>query len=52
MTYACIAEYCKNVPGYGGVVCYQPEDDCDGDEVGGEWEWVGEGKAGLLQGKK
>jgi hypothetical protein len=31
-------------------VCYQPEDDCDIDEVGDEWEWVGEGKAGLLQG--
>ena len=27
-------------------------DDCDSDEVGDEWEWVGEGKAGLLQGKK
>ena len=52
MTYACIAEYYKNVPGDDGVVCYQPEDDCDSDEAGDEWEWVGEGKAGLLQGKK
>jgi hypothetical protein len=52
MTYACIAEYYKNVPGLDRVVCYQPEDDCDSDEVGDEWEWVGEGKAGLLQGKK
>jgi hypothetical protein len=30
------------------VVCYQPEDDCGSDEAGDEWEWVGEGKAGLL----
>ena len=31
----------------------QPEDDCDSDELGDEWEWVGKGKAGLLlQGKK
>jgi hypothetical protein len=52
MTYACIAEYYKNVPGLDGVVCYQPEDDCDSDEAGDEWEWVGEGKAGLLQRKK
>mgnify|MGYP006166535661 FL=1 len=52
MTYACIAEYYKNVPGLDGVVCYQPEDDCDSDEAGDEWEWVGEGKTGLLQGKK
>ena len=29
MMYACIAEYYKNVPGDDGVVCYQPEDDCD-----------------------
>jgi hypothetical protein len=36
MTYACIAEYYKNVPGLDGVVCYQPEDDCDIDEVGDE----------------
>ncbi len=52
VTYACIAEYYKNVPGLDRVVCYQPEDDCDSDEAGDEWEWVGEGKAGLLQGKK
>jgi len=53
MTYACIAEYYKKLPGLlNGVVCYQPEDDCDIYEAGDEWEWVGEGKAGLLQGKK
>ena len=51
MMYACIAEYYKNVPGKDGVVCYQPEDDCDSDVPGDEWEWVGDGKAGLLQGK-
>jgi hypothetical protein len=43
MTYACIAEYYNNDPGCDGVVCYQPKDDCDGDEPGDEWEWVGEG---------
>ena len=53
MTYVCIVEYYKNDPGYNGVVCYQPEDDCDSDEPGNEWEWVGKGKAELLlQGKK
>ena len=52
MSYAYIAEYIKNDPGCDGVVCYQPEDDCDSDEAGDEWEWVSEGKAGLLQGKK
>ena len=30
-----------------GVMCYKPDDDCDSDEPGDEWEWVGEGKAGL-----
>ena len=48
MTYACIAEDYKNDPGCDGVVCYQREDDCDSDEAGDEWEWVGEGKAGLM----
>ena len=38
MTYACIVEYYKNAPGLDGVVCYQPEDDCDSDEPGVEWE--------------
>jgi hypothetical protein len=52
MTYVCIAEYYKNVPGLDGVVCYQPKDDCDSDKAGDEWEWVGEGKVGLFQGKK
>ncbi len=52
LTYACIVEYYKNDPGCDGVVCYQSDDDCDSDEAGGEWEWVGEGKAGLLWGKK
>ncbi len=51
MTYACIAEYYKNVQGKDRVVCYQPEDDCGSDVPGDEWEWVGDGKAGLLQGK-
>jgi len=52
MTYACIAEYYKNDPECDGVVCYQPDDDCGSDEPGDEWEWVGKGKEGLLQGKK
>jgi hypothetical protein len=30
----------------------RPEDDCDSDKPGDEWEWVGEGEAGLLPGKK
>jgi hypothetical protein len=51
MTYACIAEYCKNVPGLDGVVCYQPEDDCDSDKAGDEWEWVGKVKQGCCRGK-
>jgi hypothetical protein len=51
MTYACIAEYYKNVPGLDGVVCYQPEDDCDSDEAGDEWEWVGKVKQGCCRGK-
>jgi hypothetical protein len=39
MKYACSAEYYKNYPGCDGVVCYyQPEDDCDSDEPGDEWE--------------
>jgi hypothetical protein len=49
MTYACIAEYYKNQSGINGdgVMCYKPDDDCDSDGPGDEWEWVGEGKAGL-----
>ena len=49
MTYACIAEYYKNQSGINrdGVMCYKPGDDCDSDEPGDEWEWVGEGKAGM-----
>jgi hypothetical protein len=52
-TLACIAEYFKNDPGRDGVQFYWPEDDCDSEDPGDEWEWVGTGKEGLLrQGKK
>ena len=38
-TLACIAEYYKNDPGRDGVKCYWPEDDCDSEDPGDEWEW-------------
>ena len=49
MTYARIVEYYKNQSGINGdgVMCYKPNDNCDSDEPGDEWEWVGEGNAGL-----
>ena len=49
MTYVCIAEYYKNQSGINGdgVMCYKPDDDCNSDEPGDEWEGVGEGKVGL-----
>jgi hypothetical protein len=40
MTYVCIVEHYKNVPGLDGVVCYQPKDDCDSDEAGMNGNWL------------
>ncbi len=45
-TYLCIAEYYKDHPNEGGVRFFMPDDDCDSEDTGNEWEYVGTGKAG------
>ncbi len=46
-TYLCIAEYYKDHPNEGGVRIFMPDDDCDSEDPGNEWEYVGTGKAGV-----
>jgi hypothetical protein len=45
-TYLCIAEYYKDHPNEGGVRIFMLDDDCDSEDPGDEWEYVGTGKAG------
>jgi hypothetical protein len=45
-TYLCIAEYYKDNPNEGGVRIFMPDDDCDSEDPGDEWEYEGTGKAG------
>ncbi len=45
-TYLCIAEYFKDHPNEGGVRIFMPDDDCDSEDPGNEWEYVGTGKIG------
>jgi hypothetical protein len=45
-TYLCIAENYKDNPNEGGVRTFMPDDDCDSEDPGNEWEYVGTGKAG------
>ncbi len=45
-TYLCIAEYYKDNPNEGGVRVFVPDNDCDSEDPGNEWEYVGTGKAG------
>ncbi len=46
-TYLCIAEYYKDNLNEGGVRIFMPDDDCDSEDPGDEWEYVGTGKAGV-----
>ena len=41
------AEYYKDNPNEGGVRIFMPDDDCDSEYPGNEWEYVGTGKAGV-----
>ncbi len=45
-TYLCIAGYYKDHPNEGGVRIFMLDDDCDSEDPGNEWEYVGTGKAG------
>ncbi len=45
-TYLCIADYYKDHLNEGGVRIFMPDDDCDSEDPGNEWEYVGRGKAG------
>ncbi len=45
-TYLCIAEYYKDNLNEGGVRIFMTNDDCDSEDPGNEWEYVGTGKAG------
>ncbi len=45
-TYLCIAECYKYNPNEGSVRIFMPDDDCDSEDPGNEWEYVGTGKAG------
>jgi hypothetical protein len=45
-TYLCIAEYYKDNPNEGCVRIFMTDDDCDSEDPGDEWEYVGTGKAG------
>ncbi len=45
-TYLCIAEYYKDNPNEGGVRIFMPDDECDSEDPGDEWEYVGTGIAG------
>ncbi len=45
-TYLCITEYYKDNPNEGGVRVFILDDDCDSEDPGNEWEYVGTGKAG------
>jgi len=45
-TYICIAENYKDNPNEGGVRIFMTDDDCDSEDPGNEWEYVGTGKAG------
>ncbi len=47
VTYLCIAEYYKDNPNEGGVRIFMMDDDCDSENPGNEWEYVGTGKAGV-----
>jgi hypothetical protein len=44
-TYLCIAEYYKDNPNEGSVRILMPDDDCESEDPGNEWEYVGMGKA-------
>ncbi len=48
-TYLCIAEYYKDNSNEGGVRIFMPDDDCDSEDPGNEWEYVGTGKAGAKE---
>jgi hypothetical protein len=45
-TYVCIAEYYKDNQNERSVRIFMPDDDCDSEDPGDEWEYVGTGKAG------
>jgi hypothetical protein len=45
-TYLCIAEHYKDNLNEGGVRIFMPDDDCDSEDPGNEWEYVGTGQAG------
>ncbi len=45
-TYLCIAEYYKDNQNEGGVRIFMPDVNCDSEDPGDEWEYVGTGKAG------
>ena len=45
-TYLWIAEYYKDNPNEGSVRIFMPDDDCDSEDPGDEWKYVGTGKAG------
>jgi hypothetical protein len=45
-TYLCIAGYYADNPNEVGVRIFMPDDDCDSEDPGNEWEYVGTGKAG------
>ncbi len=44
--YLSIAEYYKDNPNEGGVRIFMLDDDCDSEDPGNKWEYVGTGKAG------
>ncbi len=46
-TYLCIAEYYNVNLNEVGVRIFMPDDDCDSEDPGNEWEYVGTGKAGV-----
>ena len=45
--YFFIAEYYKDNLNEGGVRIFMTDDDCDSEDPGNEWEYVGTGKAGV-----
>jgi hypothetical protein len=45
--YQCIAEYYKDNSNEGDVRIFMPDDDCDSEDPGNEWEYVGTGQAGV-----
>ena len=46
VTYLCIAEYYKDNPNEGGVRIFMLDDDCDSEDDGDKWDYVGKGKEG------